>query len=891
MLRPLFFSLAIAVFFVLLVSPVEGQQCQAPALNVAAQGHNIFSDQQEMDLGDAVYERLTRDFRVIDDPVVTRYLQAIVDKLVRQMPSTTLRFRVALLDLSDANALSMPGGRLFISRKMVAFVNSEDELAVILAHELGHAFARHSAIDTTFLFKELLGVTEVTDRRDIFAKYNRMIEMQPLKPDVVKKTKSRESGVQGEADLLGLYALALAGYDPQAAAKLWDRYSLATYEKEGAFARIFGGGSSPDKKRLAEMLKFEAMLPSSCLGARVGATAEFKQYQQAVVNYLLTARSENLPGLVMSKKLAPPLKNRIRWARFSLDGRYLLAQDDAGITVIDRKSLSILSYIPAPDAVAPQFTPDSQEIVFRTANLRVERWSIVDPELKSAHELFIRSGCLQSELSPDGKVLACFDIDYDLSLAEVATGNVFFLKRELKSDYDMNANFQLLLAARAHDDEAEPFETALVNMGFSPDGRYFLAGGREYLPGYSGFIVGSLMSNKKALGYDLQNRSVIPLSDDLQGVASGSFAFVGTDKIAGFGARKSFYLTFPEGKAIDPVTLPGSQVRPVTRGNAVIIPSSNREYRCMFDLTNKKANSLPGQTCLDAFDATLVAQTPSGDLGFYDLRGGPTQVVKLAPRGFTKVNAGDVSPDLNWLAVSNSASGGVWNLTTGEQVLYLRGFYSGYFNDDGSFYADLAPDGFTPREFKHFNLATREVFNRATGEKRNIVHEGTVAIETTWMDKETKSKSTGKTRTLVSDATTAAPLWTLDAGYTSTALSRRLGTMILSWAGQSDQALREMKEAPAIKARFDALKDVDQHQSVLVKVVETRTGKLIGRALLEPGRGTFKIRQIISAGNWLVAGDSTNRVLVYALDTGDQKAAIFGVESVISPAGNLLVVQ
>lgn len=885
--RPLFFSLFAVSFIFLLSLPAAAQQCQAPALNLSAQGYNIFNDQQEMDLGDAVYEQLRRDFRVIDDPVVTRYLQEMVDKLVRQMPATTLRFRVALLDLPDANALSMPGGRLFISRKMVAFVNSEDELAVILAHELGHAFARHSAIDTTFLFQALLGVTEVTDRRDIFTKYNRMIEMQPRKPEVAKRVSNRESGIQGEADLIGLYALALAGYDPQAAAKLWDRYTLASSQKESALARIFGRGGSPDKKRLAEMLKFEAKLPAACLGARVGATAEFKQYQQAVVNYVPTARSGNLPGLIMSKKLTPPLKNRVRWAKFSPDGRFLLAQDDAGISVIDRESAAEVSYLPAPDALAPRFTPDSQEIVFRTANLRVERWSIIDPELKSAHELFFRGGCLQTALSPDGKTLACFDSNYDLSLAEVETGNIFFIKRKLKEDDDISAAVELFFAVSTHDDAAEPFEVYLVNMGFSPDGKYFLAGSRDVWAERSG-----LNPNKLTVGYDLVARAVIPVRGDLQGIASGSFAFVGPDKIAGFGANKSYYLTFPEGKSIESVSLPKSYVLPVTHGNSVITPNSVREYRCMFSFAEKKTNSIPGEVCLDAYDNTVVAQSHFGALRLYDLSGGPTRIVKLTPRDVTKVTAGDVSPDFKWLAVANTASGGVWNLTNGEQVLYVRRFYSGYFADDGTFFADLIEHGFTTREFNQFNLATLEVTNRAKGERANVIHEGAVATKITWLDE--KSKITKNQRIHVTDATTGDKLWTLETPERNTtqfSVARRFGTMVLRWAGRSDVAKREMQESPAIKARFDALKKEDQQGSVLVKVVEARSGKPIGRVLLEPGRGKFKIRNVYAAGNWLVSSDNTNRVLVYALDTGEQKASMFGVESTISPAGNLLAVQ
>ena len=59
---------------------------------------------------------------------------------------------------------------------MVAFAKNEDELAGVVAHELGHIVARHSTMDMTILLREILGVTQVTNRRDVFEKYNLFIE-------------------------------------------------------------------------------------------------------------------------------------------------------------------------------------------------------------------------------------------------------------------------------------------------------------------------------------------------------------------------------------------------------------------------------------------------------------------------------------------------------------------------------------------------------------------------------------------------------------------------------------------------------------------------------------------------------------------------------------------
>src|SRR5947208_1896248 len=80
---------------------------------------------------------------------ITAYLATIGGRLTRYLPLNQLKFQFFLVDLPDANAFVLPGGRVYVSRKLVSAAQNEDELAAVIAHELGHLVAHQSAIDVT----------------------------------------------------------------------------------------------------------------------------------------------------------------------------------------------------------------------------------------------------------------------------------------------------------------------------------------------------------------------------------------------------------------------------------------------------------------------------------------------------------------------------------------------------------------------------------------------------------------------------------------------------------------------------------------------------------------------------------------------------------------------
>ena len=88
------------------VSSRAQDACVAPALPLGPHSANMFSEQQEEYLGDAMAEHLQRNYRVSKDEQLTDYIRQIANRLLKHMPATQLHIQFFLVDLSEANAFS-----------------------------------------------------------------------------------------------------------------------------------------------------------------------------------------------------------------------------------------------------------------------------------------------------------------------------------------------------------------------------------------------------------------------------------------------------------------------------------------------------------------------------------------------------------------------------------------------------------------------------------------------------------------------------------------------------------------------------------------------------------------------------------------------------------------
>ena len=586
------------------------QQCQPPSPGLS-QHPNIFTEAQEADLGDAIAEHIQHNYRVIDDEAVTANLTRIGQRIIKHLPPTNLRFQFLIVDLPEANAFVLPGGRIYVSRKLIGFVQNEDELAGVISHEIGHLVARQGTQDMTYLMKQVLNVTAVTDRKDIFDKYNQLTDNAARKPGAFRRVGNESEKDQLVADQIGLFALAAAGYDPQAQVRFWDRFA-DTKGKTGSILSDFFGTTSPEAKRLREMLRNAAILPAACIDPH-GATAsdEFQGWKSLVVNYTGLGRKESIHGLVSKRLLDPGLRSEINHLKFSPDGKYILAQDDSGINVLSREPFAALFRIDANEAKHAQFSPDSQTIVFYNSDLRVQIWDVAEQKLKTAHDMVIHRNCHQTALSPDGKDLACLDSDLNIALFDVASGNQVFLK---KSFFIPNPLEYLVMELNLilNGDDSDDQTSEWVNMGFSPDSRYFVAGQR----GTDAYRTANF---DNALAVDLQSNAPIQLKGPIKTMIASGFAFIAADKMVVSNRddpKKSAIVNFPTGDIAEQFALPYGKVDSPTKGNYLLIRPAGSYAVGVMNMTEKKISKGSKQAAMDIYDNVFVSERINGEWPF-----------------------------------------------------------------------------------------------------------------------------------------------------------------------------------------------------------------------------------------------------------------------------------
>lgn len=637
---------------------------------------DIFTDQQEQWLGEAQADMIEPRYTLLPAGDST-YLDEIGQRLLKQLPPTSIHYTFRIFESPDLRAFSLAGGHVYISRKLIMDALNEDELAAMLAQEIGRIYIHHSASSVTRRMEMLLHVKKLGDRADVYDKFERMLNMPPNQSAFLDGSEQESDELLG--DRVGMYAMIKAHYDPKAFATFLDRVN-----NNGGFT----GNLFTDAFDLTPLIsvrvrmadKLVSSLPGSCRDPRPVYRPGFKPFQEDIqqqrINPIVPATA-GLTSIALQQPISPALENVV----ISPDGKYILAQDAYQIHVLSASPLKLLFSVDALEAEMAQFTPDSQGLVFDYNDLHVEQWQLATRRPSDLQDFVDYAGCVQTSLSPDGNAVACVSQFgdsvwlklYDIHSGQMLYQNLHFFDKDAdisNSNAHMTANFQAL-------------------MRWSRDGRYFVA-----------------TSGTAAMAYDLTNHATVRLEGALSHLAQERFAFLGSDKMASTcdwstktgGAGETYtmcYTTFPGGQGLKKFQLPAGWLASVAGGDRLLFGPLAHSAAALLDPANERVDDEFLDETVDVRGDELAGEIPDGGIQAGNVRANP-QRVALPVTPLTTIEASAFSPNGRYLAVSNRARGAEWDLSTGKRISLARPFRAVAIDDTGKLEAAQIPHELIP---------------------------------------------------------------------------------------------------------------------------------------------------------------------------------------------------
>ncbi len=195
---------------------------------------NFYSLEKEIALGKQLAQQVERQEKVINDPVISEYINRIGQNLVRNSDAK-VPFTIKVLEDPTVNAFALPGGFFYVQSGLILKADTEAELAGVMAHEIAHVAARHGTRQATRGEIAQLATIPLIfmGGAAAYGIYEASGFIIPV--SFLKFSRTFES----EADYLGIEYMYKAGYDPTAFVDFFEKIETLEKRKPGTMSKMF----------------------------------------------------------------------------------------------------------------------------------------------------------------------------------------------------------------------------------------------------------------------------------------------------------------------------------------------------------------------------------------------------------------------------------------------------------------------------------------------------------------------------------------------------------------------------------------------------------------------------------------------------------------------------
>ncbi len=213
-------------------------------------GVNLYSLQREIALGKQAAMEVEKTAKMINDPVVTEYVNRVGQNLVRNSDAK-VPFTIKVIDSDEINAFALPGGFFYVNSGLILRADEEAELAGVMGHEIAHVAARHGTKTATKgEIMQLATIPLILLGPGGWAGYGLYEGLNVAIPmSYLKFTRDAEK----EADFLGLQYMYKAGYDPNAFVSFFEKIEAEERRHPGSIPKVFSTHPpTPDRVQKAQ---------------------------------------------------------------------------------------------------------------------------------------------------------------------------------------------------------------------------------------------------------------------------------------------------------------------------------------------------------------------------------------------------------------------------------------------------------------------------------------------------------------------------------------------------------------------------------------------------------------------------------------------------------------
>src|SRR5580692_3735436 len=218
---------------------------------------NWYSIESDIKMGKQYSQMVDSSSKLVSDPVVTEYVNRLGQNLVRNSDAQ-VPFVFKIIDSDVVNAMSLPGGFVYVDTATILAADGEAELAGVMAHEIAHVAARHATRQMTRSQYANIGTLPLIFMGGGIGYAVRSAAGIGLPAAFM----SFQRGFEAEADYLGLQYMYKAGYDPQSFVSFFEKLQAPEKKKPGTLAKTFATHPQTPDRVAASQEEIAKILPA-----------------------------------------------------------------------------------------------------------------------------------------------------------------------------------------------------------------------------------------------------------------------------------------------------------------------------------------------------------------------------------------------------------------------------------------------------------------------------------------------------------------------------------------------------------------------------------------------------------------------------------------------------